>query len=147
VSRRVAGALIALGGALMAVGPILDFVTVQSDLGVERESRTFNGFATRDGSYYVAAGIALALLALVVVALWSAIGRRILGSLGIVVAGFMTYGALQDLTSLSGLPRGVTGTAEIGLYAVLAGGVLALVGSVVALFTSQEVPASAPTRG
>ena len=147
MSRRVSGVLIALGGALMAVGPVLDFVTVRSDIGAEPRSRTFAGFESRDGAYYLVAGIALALLGMVVLTLRSRVGRRILGSAGIVVAGFMTYGAALDVTSLSDLPRGVTGTAEIGLYAVGAGGILAIVGSVMALFTAQEVSASVPTRG
>lgn len=147
MSRGVAGALIALGGASMAVGPILDFVTVESRLGLQRQARTVTGFDTRDGAYYLAAGIALAVLGLVVLALRSPMTRRIFGSVGIVVAGFMTYGAVEDVTSLSDVPRGVTATAEIGLYAVLAGGVLSLVGSLMALFTAQAVSSAARTRG
>lgn len=145
VSGAVAGVVAAIGGALMAVGALLSFASVEA-FGV---SQSVGGLDTDDGPVYLGAGLVLAVLGIVILVLRSTVVRRVLGVTGILVAGFMTYAGIVDITSLSDdIPPELLGevsvSAGIGLYLVLAGAVVALIGSGMALFSREEARVIAP---
>ena len=146
VSRTVAGIVMAIGGALLAIGTFLSFATVDA-FGF---SQSVTGWETDSNWFYLGAGLVLLVLGIVVLTVRAAGLRLVVGAIGLIVAGLMTVVAIMDLLGLDDeIPAEaavqLTVSADIGLYMAIAGAIVGLIGSGMALFArSEEVPVAAP---
>lgn len=129
-----------IGGILLIVGTFLTFVTVDYGDG------TNEGFNASDVeqavNYLMAGGIAIVLAGI----LWVAKGataRKVLAVIGIITIGYLgVYAGFVDITSISDL--GDSASAGLGLYVMTAGGVIAVVGAILAAKGGDETSAAAP---
>jgi len=161
-SGAVAGIVMAIGGLAMIVGPLLTFLTADTPQG----SQSFSGIATEidgDGWFFLGSGVGLVLFGILVATVRSLPLSRILGVVGLLAAGFMTYVGIVDVMDIASLedeiPPEVAGqfsfSVGIGLYVAIAGAIVGLIGSGMALFAKGEVsrmaapppppPATTPT--
>lgn len=145
VSGTLAGIVAALGGAIVAVGTFLVFATVEA-FGI---SQSVIGMDTESDWYYLGSGLALVVLGLVIVSVRSTVARRVVGALGVLVAGLATVVSIMDIAGLEDeIPADVidqvTVSPGIGLYLAVAGAVIGLTGSALALFARGEEPAPIP---
>jgi hypothetical protein len=161
--------LTVLGGLLMAIGAILPFARVEAgDLPIP--SQTVGGLDTADGKLFLGVGIGLVVLG---VLMWMARSRglRMTASvLSILAAGFMLYAAIVDITgiedeSLDAIAEaGAAQTAGVsvedvrqaldqfnvsvntgvGLYIVLAGSAIAVIGGILGMLARKEEPMMPP---
>jgi hypothetical protein len=164
-----AAAMTILGGLLMAIGALLPFAKVEAgDLPIA--SQTVGGLDTADGKLFLGVGIALVVLGAF---LWvgRARGLRMTAAvLTILAAGFMLYAAIVDITgiedeSLDAIAEAgaaqtpgisvdqvrealdqfnVSVSTGIGLYIVLIGSAIAVIGGVLALLAKRPEPVMPP---
>jgi len=150
-SGTVAGIVTAIGGIAMIVGPFLTFLTADTPQG----SQSFSGIAPEidgDGWFFLGVGVGLVIFGVALATIRSVPLSRVLGVLGLLAAGFMTYVGIVDIRDIASLedqiPPEVAGqfsfSVGIGLYVALAGAIVGLIGSGMALFAKGEAPHTAP---
>ena len=161
----VAAGLTALGGLVMAIGALLPFAKVESgDLPIP--AQTVGGLDTPDGKLFLGVGIGLIVLGALIWMARSRAPRMIAAVLAIVAAGFMLYAAVVDITgiedeSLDAIAE--AGAAQtpgvsveqvraaldqfnvlinigVGLYTVLAGAAIGVIGGVLSLLAKRPEP-------
>lgn len=133
-------ALTGLGGLLMVIGSILPFIAGSS--GGPFEGQTSSGLRFPRGKVDLGVGIALLLVAFLIRAkrltLFSA---RILAIVAVVSSAIVLYWSIRDVSDVAKLPEVDPGT---GLYLVLVGGILGLVGGVFNLIARQPISFPSP---
>lgn len=166
VRRPTAGAaLMVLGGLLMAIGALLPFAKVEAgELPIP--AQTVGGLDTPDGKLFLGVGIGLLILGGLIWVARSRAPRMVAAVLAIVAAGFMLYAAVVDITgieaeSLDAIAEAgaaqtpgvsveqvraaldqfnVSINTGIGLYIVLGGAAIALIGGILSLIAKQPEP-------
>ena len=166
VRRPTAGAaLMVLGGLLMAIGALLPFAKVEAgELPIP--AQTVGGLDTPDGKLFLGVGIGLVILGGLIWVAKSRAPRMVAAVLAIVAAGFMLYAAVVDITgieaeSLDAIAEAgaaqtpgvsveqvraaldqfnVSINTGIGLYIVLGGAAIALIGGILSLIAKQPEP-------
>jgi hypothetical protein len=155
-----------LGGVAMALGAVLTFAKL--DVGqLPIDARSIGGLDTPDGKLFLGVGIALVVLGGLMWVATSAALRRVAAVLAILGAAFMLYAAIVDITgiedeSLDAIAEAGAATTPgvtveqvraaleqfnvsikpgIGLYIVLAGAALGVIGGVLALLAKRPEPA------
>lgn len=129
-----------LGGLLMVIGSILPFIAGSS--GGPFEGQTSSGLRFPRGKVDLGVGIALLLIALVIWALrLTLFSKRILSIVGVVSSAIVVYWSLRDISDVAKLPEVDPGA---GLYFVLVGGILGLVGGVFNLIARQPISFPSP---
>jgi hypothetical protein len=117
-----------IGGVLAIFGCFLPWIRVTSPL----DEVTFSGMVTgpagetADGPWFVAAGTAVVLIGLTLFRF----GARVIGLIGLGVAGFLVAGAIVDIRDIhdsvaSDPASGVLVEVGLGLYLVAIGGAIA----------------------
>ncbi|HZA27215.1 MAG TPA: hypothetical protein VE915_06155 [Actinomycetota bacterium] len=161
----VAAGLTALGGLVMAIGALLPFAKVESgDLPIP--AQTVGGLDTPDGKLFLGVGIGLIVLGALIWMARSRAPRMIAAVLAIVAAGFMLYAAVVDITgiedeSLDAIAEAgaaqtpgvsveqvraaldqfnVSINTGIGLYTVLAGAAIGVIGGLLSLLAKRPEP-------
>jgi hypothetical protein len=148
--------LAAVGGLLVAVGSFLTWATLTIDatsFGGQKESQSVQGFDASDGKISLAIGVILIVAGLIAMRSKAAGGRRgmgvlaIIGGLAAIALGiFEVMDIKNDLDALVtglGLPDGVAShSTGIGLWIIIAGGVLGLVGGVMTMASAKAMPAA-----
>jgi hypothetical protein len=159
-------AITVLGGVAMALGAVLTFAEL--DVGqLPIDARSIGGLDTPDGKLFLGVGIALVVLGGLMWIATSAALRRVAAVLAVLGAGFMLYAAIVDITgiedeSLDAIAEAGAATTPgvsveqvraaleqfnvsikpgIGLYIVLAGAALGVIGGVLALLAKRPEPA------
>lgn len=176
VKRPLAAAgLTILGGVAMAIGAILPFAKVEAgELPIP--SQTVGGLDTADGKLFLGVGIALIVLGVLIWMARSRALRVVAAVLALLAAGFMLYAAIIDITgiedeSLDAIAEaGAAQTAGVsveqvrdaldqfnvsvntgfGLYVVLGGAAIAVIGGLLGLLAKQPepvMPAAPPPPG
>lgn len=145
MSPKTAGIVMLIGGILLAVGSLLQFATLEG-FGI---SETVSGLDTDDGKLFLGVGVALLIFGAVVMAVASAVARRVFGILGVLLSAFMVWAAIVDITGIGDdIPAEFAGQIEasagIGLYVVLTGAVVGLIGSAMAVFAAKETVVAPP---
>ena len=130
---RWAVALTGLGGLLMVIGAILPFVT--GSAGGPFEGQSLGGLDTPDGKLYLGVGIGLIVFAFLIWAARSPALRKILGVLVILASGFMIYAGIVDISDVRDQAEVDIGT---GLYIVLVGSIVGVVGGVLSLMATRS---------
>jgi hypothetical protein len=130
--------LIGLGGLLMVIGAILPFVT--GSAGGPFEGESLGGLSTPDGKLYLGVGIALLVFAVLIWQVAAGTARLAFGILTILAAGFMVYAGIVDISQVGDQPEVDIG---IGLYVVLAGSIVGVIGGVLSL-TGRGAASAAP---
>lgn len=166
VRRPTAGAaLMVLGGLLMAIGALLPFAKVEAgELPIP--AQTVGGLDTPDGKLFLGVGIGLVILGGLIWVAKSRAPRMVAAVLAIVAAGFMLYAAVVDITgieaeSLDAIAEAgaaqtpgvsveqvraaldqfnVSINTGIGLYIVLGGAAIAVIGGILSLIAKQPEP-------
>lgn len=166
VRRPTAGAaLMVLGGLLMAIGALLPFAKVEAgELPIP--AQTVGGLDTPDGKLFLGVGIGLVILGGLIWVAKSRAPRMVAAVLAIAAAGFMLYAAVVDITgieaeSLDAIAEAgaaqtpgvsveqvraaldqfnVSINTGIGLYIVLGGAAIAVVGGILSLIAKQPEP-------
>lgn len=166
VRRPTAGAaLMVLGGLLMAIGALLPFAKVEAgELPIP--AQTVGGLDTPDGKLFLGVGIGLVILGGLIWVAKSRAPRMVAAVLAIVAAGFMLYAAVVDITgieaeSLDAIAEAgaaqtpgvsveqvraaldqfnVSINTGIGLYIVLGGAAIAVIGGILSLMAKQPEP-------
>lgn len=155
-----------LGGVAMALGAVLTFAKL--DVGqLPIDARSIGGLDTPDGKLFLGVGIALVVLGGLMWIATSAALRRVAAVLAILGSGFMLYAAIVDITgiedeSLDAIAEAGAATTPgvtveqvraaleqfnvsikpgIGLYIVLAGAALGVIGGVLSLLAKRPEPA------
>lgn len=155
-----------LGGVAMAIGAVLTFAKL--DVGqLPIDARSIGGLDTPDGKLFLGVGIALVVLGGLMWIATSAALRRVAAVLAILGAAFMGYAAIVDVTgiedeSLDAIAEAGAATTPgvsveqvraaleqfnvsidpgIGLYVVLAGAALGVIGGVLGLLAKRPEPA------
>jgi hypothetical protein len=136
---RWAVALTGLGGLLMVIGAILPFVT--GSAGGPFEGQSLGGLDTPDGKLYLGVGIGLIVFAFLIWATRSPALRKILGVLVILASGFMVYAGIVDISDVRDQAEVDIG---IGLYIVLVGSIIGVVGGVLSLITTRSTLEAPP---
>jgi hypothetical protein len=140
---RLALVLLTLGGLLMIVGPLLSYLNFEFNLtGGPASEEQLTGLDTDDGKLFLAVGVFILLVALIVAISRSTGVRRFLGLVVVVFAGLLLYVGIADIGSaekdaLAGLSEatdqqdGALPEVDpgIGLYLSTIGAAAALVGS------------------
>lgn len=144
---KAAGLLI-LSAIILAVGPLLTFISV-SGQGV---SDSGTGYEIEEGSPYVLAAVVIGLMGLLMFAVKSPSGRKVLGVIALLGALFAGFAAVVDLTGVSDLVAdelgsGFEGSAGLGVWAVLLGALLGLIGSVMAIMAPGDPVRPGPGPG
>lgn len=161
----VAAAIMVLGGVAMALGAVLTFAKL--DVGqLPIDARSIGGLDTPDGKLFLGVGIALVVLGGLMWIATSAALRRVAAVLAILGAAFMLYAAIIDITgiedeSLDAIAEAGAATTPgvsveqvraaleqfnvsidpgIGLYIVLAGAALGVIGGVLGLLAKRPEP-------
>ena len=161
-----AAAIMVVGGVAMALGAVLTFAKL--DVGqLPIDARSIGGLDTPDGKLFLGVGIALVVLGGLMWIATSAALRRVAAVLAILGAAFMLYAAIVDITgiedeSLDAIAEAGAATTPgvtveqvraaleqfnvsikpgIGLYIVLAGAALGVIGGVLALLAKRPEPA------
>jgi hypothetical protein len=166
VRRPTAGAaLMVLGGLLMAIGALLPFAKVEAgELPIP--AQTVGGLDTPDGKLSLGVGIGLVILGGLIWVAKSRAPRMVAAVLAIAAAGFMLYAAVVDITgieaeSLDAIAEAgaaqtpgvsveqvraaldqfnVSISTGIGLYIVLGGAAIAVIGGILSLIAKQPEP-------
>jgi hypothetical protein len=166
VRRPTAGAaLMVLGGLLMAIGALLPFAKVEAgELPIP--AQTVGGLDTPDGKLFLGVGIGLVILGGLIWVAKSRAPRMVAAGLAIAAAGFMLYAAVVDITgiedeSLDAIAEAgaaqtpgvsveqvraaldqfnVSINTGIGLYIVLGGAAIAVIGGILSLIAKQPEP-------
>jgi hypothetical protein len=121
--------LIGVGGLLVVIGSILPFVA--GSAGGPFEGQTSSGLRYADGRFDLGVGIGLVVIAILIQGLrLTLFGTRILSVIATVAAAIILYATIIDVSNVGELPEVEAG---IGLYFVLAGSAVALVGGVLGL--------------
>lgn len=129
-----------LGGLLMVIGSILPFIAGSS--GGPFAGQTSSGLRFPRGKVDLGVGIALLLIALVIWALrLTLFSKRILAIVAVVSSAIVVYWSLRDISDVAKLPEVDPGA---GLYFVLVGGILGLVGGVFNLIARQPISFPSP---
>lgn len=132
-------ALSGLGGLLMVIGAILPFVT--GSAGGPFEGQSLGGLDTPDGKLYLGVGIGLIVFAFLIWATRSPSLRKILGVLVILASGFMIYAGIVDISDVQDQAEVEIGT---GLYIVLIGSIIGVVGGVLSLIATRSTLEAPP---
>src|SRR5919106_5652882 len=166
VRRPTAGAaLMVLGGLLMAIGALLPFAKVEAgELPIP--AQTVGGLDTPDGKLFLGVGIGLVILGGLIWVAKSRAPRMVAAGLAIAAAGFMLYAAVVDITgiedeSLDAIAEAgaaqtpgvsveqvraaldqfnVSINTGVGLYTVLAGAAIGVIGGVLSLLAKRPEP-------
>lgn len=126
-------ALAGFGGLLMVIGSILPFLA--GSAGGPFDGQTSSGLRFPRGKVDLGVGIGLVLIAVLIRALrLTLFGARILGVVVVVGAAIIVYWSVRDVSDVSKLPEVDVGT---GLYIVLVGGILGVVGGVLSLIDRE----------
>ena len=135
-------ALTGLGGLLMVIGSILPFIA--GSAGGPFEGQTSSGLSFPRGKVDLGVGIALILIAFLMRALrLTLFSTRIVAIVAVVSSAIVAYWSLRDISDVTKLPEVDVGT---GLYVVLVGAILGLVGGVLCLIARRHVSLPGPTR-
>jgi len=159
-----AGFVTMAGGILMILGTLLPFLSVSAGAsGLPTES--VSGLDTPDGKLFLGVGVAIAVFGLVILLTRGAI-PKIMGVLAVLAGGFMLVAGIINLTGLGeeGLRSladaaaeetpgvtsdqilqilrqvGVSVNAGIGLYIVVVGSLISVIGGLWAIFTRTAGP-------
>jgi hypothetical protein len=171
----VAAAIMVVGGVAMALGAVLTFAKL--DVGqLPIDARSIGGLDTPDGKLFLGVGIALVVLGGLMWIATSAALRRVAAVLAILGSAFMLYAAIIDITgiedeSLDAIAEAGAATTPgvsveqvraaleqfnvsidpgIGLYIVLGGAALGVIGGVLGLLAKRPepmLPAAPPPPG
>jgi hypothetical protein len=163
VGTARAGFVTMAGGILMILGTLLPFLSVSAGAsGLPTES--VSGLDTPDGKLFLGVGVAIAVFGLVIL-LTRGVVPKFMGVLAVLAGGFMLVAGIIDLAGLGdeGLRSlaeaaaeetpgvtaeqilqilrqvGVSVNAGIGLYVVLVGSAIAVIGGLWAIFTRTTV--------
>ncbi|HVL91117.1 MAG TPA: hypothetical protein VM841_12870 [Actinomycetota bacterium] len=133
-SRRVA-VLIGGGAALAFLGLLLPWVSVQLSIGAESTSLSQSGLATDDGKVIL---IIAVLLGLIAAPFFTGRIRRVLiaGIVALLLSTVVTlvgFADINDIRSRGDETEAVSATVGFGLYVTTAGGLVALMGSFMAI--------------
>jgi len=140
-SATVGRSLIVIGGALAALSSWLNWGAKTRELGAARTAYTIPAKFVIDsdagpGSPGISLGIVVLVLGLLVVAVafspWWKIAGLLLGA-AVVVTGFLYVYQVRKIVHDHNLGKSVRDFISIGPYLVVIGGLLALVGAVIAL--------------
>lgn len=124
-----AAGLIGLGGLLVVIGSILPFVA--GSAGGPFEGQTSSGLRYADGKFDLGVGIGLVVIAVLIQGLrLTLFGTRILSIIATVAAAIVLYATIIDVSDVAELPQVEVG---LGLWFVMIGSTVALVGGVVGL--------------
>lgn len=124
-----AAGLIGLGGLLVVIGSILPFVA--GSAGGPFEGQTSSGLRYADGKFDLGVGIGLVVIAVLIQGLrLTLFGTRILSIIATVAAAIVLYATIIDVSDVAELPQVEVG---LGLWFVMIGSAVALVGGVVGL--------------
>lgn len=148
---RLAIALTGLAGLLLVIGAILPFL--KGSAGGPFEGQTSSGLRYFDGKVDLGVGVALMLCALVLWAvrsmslnltLWTARPisinlRRVPGMITFVLSAFIVYASIVDIADIADLPQVDIG---VGLYVILVGSIIGVVGGVLSLMDKGLAPAA-----
>ena len=133
-----------IAGVLLVIGSLLDWVSVSTlprtiPADQQRFAEPFNGFDVKDGYVTAAAGVVLALCAVVIVlrssrrAAWAAVWTS-------VIAGTVAISDYRDISGLfeefGGIGRGIS--PGIGITLAATGALLGFISSVAALTASPK---------
>jgi hypothetical protein len=133
-------ALTGLGGLLMVIGSILPFIAGSS--GGPFEGQTSSGLGFPRGKVDLGVGIALLLIAFLIRAMrLTLFSARILAIVAVVSSAIVLYWSIRDVSDVAKLPEVDPGA---GLYFVLVGGILGLVGGVFNLIARQPISFPSP---
>jgi len=171
----VSAAIMVVGGLAMALGAVLTFAKL--DVGqLPIDARSIGGLDTSDGKLFLGVGIALVVLGGLMWIATSAALRRVAAVLAILGSAFMLYAAIIDITgiedeSLDAIAEAGAATTPgvsveqvraaleqfnvsidpgIGLYIVLGGAALGVIGGVLGLLAKRPepmLPAAPPPPG
>lgn len=122
-----------VGGALVLVGSMLAFA--------KGGGESINVHDAEEGAPYLIAGVAAILAGGLLWIMSGAVGRKVVAVLALLIVGFFgAYAAFVDMTDMGdfGLDPG------IGLYMMLAGSIIAVIGAVLALTNKGDATTSAP---
>jgi hypothetical protein len=140
--------LIGVGGLLVIIGSILPFVA--GSAGGPFEGQTSSGLRYADGKFDLGVGIGLVVIAVLIQGLrLTVFGTRILSVIATVGAAIILYATIVDVSDVAELPEVDVG---IGLYFVIVGSALAVIGGALGLIGrggsasvgSAEVPVPPP---
>lgn len=144
MADRKAELALIVGGILAIVGTFMAFATVSGPGG----SISVTGREADEASNYLLAGGLAILCAILLRVMSGATGRKVVAIIALVGVGFFgLYGAIADITSISDLApagSGVEASAGIGLYIVLIGSLLAVVGAVMSIKSGRVSEPTAP---
>ncbi len=154
-SQKVAILLI-VGGLLLVVGTLLPFAKVELSIpGIQETSETSGGLDTDDGKVFLGLGIALVLFGGIV---WAASGsalRRTFSIISLLLGAFSLLAVIIDITGseealleelgiASADLAGLEYSNGIGLYVVLVGSVLAVLGALLGTFARKSPEGGVP---
>ena len=142
MADRKAELALIVGGILAIVGTFMAFATVSGPGG----SISVTGKEADEASNYLLAGGLAILCAILLWVMCGGTGRKVVAIIALVGVGFFgLYGAIADITSINDLaPAGVEASAGIGLYVVLIGSLLTVVGAVMSLKGGKASEPTAP---
>ncbi|MBA2724566.1 MAG: hypothetical protein H0U53_01135 [Actinobacteria bacterium] len=116
--------LLVIGGVLLILGTFLSFVKVGT--------QSFSASDAEEGSNYLMAGVLSLITAGVLFGVGSASVRKGFAAVTLLLVGFLgLYAAIADLRSINDFGSGAS--VGIGVYVLLIGGLLSVVGAVLAL--------------
>ncbi|HZA27216.1 MAG TPA: hypothetical protein VE915_06160 [Actinomycetota bacterium] len=125
------------------IGSILPFVA--GSAGGPFEGLTEIGLRFSRGKFHLGVGIGLVLIAVLTQTLRLTLySRRILGVVAIVGGASSLYWSLKDISEIPKLPEVDVGT---GLYVVLVGGIIGLVGGVLSVIARGRSALPGPEPG
>ncbi|MGI8407339.1 MAG: hypothetical protein ACR2L3_02365 [Actinomycetota bacterium] len=127
--------LLVIGGVLLILGTFLSFVKVGT--------QSFSASDAEEGSNYLMAGVLSLITAGVLFAVGSATVRKVFAAIALLLVGFLgLYAAIADLRSINDFGSGAS--VGIGVYVLLIGGLLSVVGAVLALRSPAPTTNSGP---
>ena len=136
-----AGGLLILSAVILAIGPVLTFVTVTGP-GVDESFTGYSSALDGEGMGYAVIGALIGLMGILMFPIKGSVGRKVLGVIAILASLFALYGAVTDLGGESS--NGLEASAGIGVWIVLLGALVGVVGSILALTAPGEAKAGAP---
>ena len=147
-NAQTAGGVILVAGLVLIVGSVLNFASFQG-FGL---SESVGGLELFEGKASLGVGVGLLVIGVVVWGVRSFVARQGLGLLGILGSAFIVWVAVTLISGLDEeIPEEFAGqisvSAGVGLFVMLVGGILGLVGAGLTLFVPSEGEAVPPPPG